>query len=89
MSAPLELVVQATPNPNAIKLTLNRTVAAQGTTYRDASTADAAWAKELLAIEGIVQVFAINNFVSITKQPQADWETIGPSAERILRQAFA
>ena len=32
MGAPLEIAVQATPNPNAAKFTLNRVVAAQGTT---------------------------------------------------------
>ena len=39
MSAPLEISVQGTPNPNAAKFTLNRAVAAQGTTYREADSA--------------------------------------------------
>ena len=42
MSTPLEISVQGTPNPNAAKFTLNREVAAQGTTYRDAASAEAA-----------------------------------------------
>lgn len=88
MSDPLELDAQATPNPNALKFALNRMVAAQGTTYRDASQA-AGWAQELLGIAGVTQVFALNNFVSVTKAPAADWAVIGPQVEAVLRDAFA
>jgi len=80
--------VQATPNPNAAKFTLNRTVAAQGTTYRDAASADAEWVKRLLGIAGVTQVFALQNFISVTKRPEAEWQAVGPQVETILRQAF-
>ena len=81
--------VQATPNPNAAKFTLNRTVAARGTTYRDAATADVAWARRLLGISGITQAFAVNDFIAVTKTPEADWQVIGPQVEAILKEAFA
>ncbi|MBI4003903.1 MAG: NifU N-terminal domain-containing protein [Candidatus Omnitrophica bacterium] len=89
MAEPLEIVAQGTPNPNAAKFTLNRVVAAQGKTYRDPAAADAAWAKQLLTIPGVTQVFAINNFVSVNKRPEADWNVIGPHVERVLRETFA
>ena len=88
MSEPLTIDVQETPNPQAVKLTLNRVIAATGTTYRNAGSADAAWAKELLGIPGVIQVFAVNNFVSVTKVPEAQWESVIPRAERVLRDAF-
>lgn len=88
MPEPLEISVQGTPNPNAAKFTLNRVVAAQGATYRDAASAEAGWAKQLLGLAGVVQIFAINNFVSVTKQPEADWSVLGPQIEQVLRQAF-
>ena len=89
MAAPLEIIVQGTPNPNAAKFTLNRVVATQGTTYRDAVSAGTDWAKRLLGIAGVTQVFAIHNFISVNKAPDADWHTIGPEVERVLKQAFA
>ena len=89
MTEPLEILVQATPNPHAAKFTLNRAVATQGKTYRDAETADTEWAKQLLGIAGVTQVFAVNNFISISKTPEADWNAIGPQAEAVLRRAFA
>ena len=89
MPEPLEISVQGTPNPNAAKFTLNRVVATQGTTYRDAASADAGWAKQLLGIAGVTHVFAIHDFVSVTKRPEADWNALEPQIERVLQQAFA
>ena len=89
MADPLQLEAQATPNPNALKFTLNRVVAAQGTTYREASQAAAGWARELLGIPGVTQVFALQQFISVTKRPEADWNQLGPQVEQILTQAFA
>ena len=89
MSEPLELIVQATPNPNAIKVTLNREVSAQGTTYHDAASAEAEWAKQLLSISGVTQVFSLHNFVSVNKSAGADWQVLESQIEQVLRRAFA
>ena len=89
MASDLEVVVEGTPNPNAVKFTLNRTVSAQGKTYRDAATAEAEWIKELLGIAGVTQVFMVSTFVSLTKSPAGSWEEIVPRTEGILRRAFA
>ncbi len=88
MAEPLEISVQGTPNPNAAKFTLNRVVATQGKTYRDVAGADTEWAKQLLGIAGVTQVFAINNFVSVNKAPEAQWDVLGPQIEAILRRTF-
>lgn len=85
---PLALSIQATPNPNAIKVTLNRIVATQGKTYRDAASAEPSWAKQILRIPGVTQVFAINNFISVNKMSEANWNVLGPQVEQVLRQAF-
>ena len=89
MTEPLAIVSQGTPNPNAVKFILNRVVGSQGKTYRDAATADITWAKALLGISGVTQVFALNNFISVNKTPEADWSLIGPQVEQVLRQAFS
>ena len=85
MGEPLEVMMEGTPNPNAVKFTLNRTISSQGKTYRDAAQADTPWAKQLLGIAGVVQVFAVNNFISITKSPDATWDAIAPRAEEVLK----
>lgn len=89
MADPLELWVEETPNPNARKFTLNRTLAERGLTYRDRTQAPAGWAQELLGVEGVTQVFALHNFVSVTKRSEVQWDGLVPQVEQILRQAFA
>lgn len=84
----LEITVQGTPNPNAAKFTLNRVISAQGKTYREAASADADWVRALLDIPGVTQVFAIHDFISVNKTPDADWTIIGPQIEQVLRVAF-
>ena len=88
MAESLQVSVSPTPNPNALKLTLNRVISATGRTYRAGAAADVAWAQALLSIAGIVAVYGVNNFISINKQPEASWDTIVPQAEAALRQAF-
>ena len=85
----LTIEMQPTPNPNAAKFTLNRQVAARGATYRDPASADASWARQLLGIAGVTQVFALNDFIAITKGSGASWEAIAPQVERVLQSAFA
>ena len=88
MAEPVAITVQATPNPNAAKFTLNRVVATRGMTYRDAVTAQEDWARQLLDIPGVTQVFALNNFVTVNKAPDAEWGVIGPQIEQVLRRTF-
>ena len=89
MSEPLEILVEGTPNPNAAKLTLNRTVAAKGETYRgDPASVNAPLAKALLGIPGVIGVFGINNFISVNKSPDAEWDAIVPQAEVALKKIF-
>ena len=89
MAEPLQMSVSPTPNPNAVKFTLNRIVSAEGRTYRAGASADVAWAKELLSIGGVVAVYGVNNFISINKQPEASWETIVSQAEAAFKRVFA
>ena len=88
MAEPVEVFVDETPNPHALKFTLNRLVTPPGKTYRDAASADAPWAKALLGIPGVIGVFGINNFISVNKAPEADWDIIIPLAESALKTAF-
>lgn len=89
MSEPLNLRVDPTPNPHALKFTLNRLVSAQGKTYRgDPAAADAPWAQALLAIPGVVGVYGVNQFISINKAPEASWEAIVPQARAGLQRVF-
>ena len=90
MPEPVEIIFDETPNPNALKLTLNRTIAAQGKTYRgDPAAADVPWARALLSIPGVIGVYGVNNFISINKSPEANWQEIIAKAELELKRVGA
>ena len=86
---PLEISIQPTPNPNAAKFTLNRAVAAQGATYRQAAASIPEWAARILGIAGVTQVFALNTFITVNKTAEGDWNIIAPQVAQVLEQAFA
>ncbi len=89
MPEPLTIVCTETPNPDALKLTLNRTVAQEGKTYRgDPAAADAPWARALLSIPGVIGVYGVNNFIAVNKSPEADWQEIVAQAEPALKAIY-
>jgi len=83
----VQIFVQPTPNPNALKFTLNRTVSPSAKTYTAASpTADSPLAQALLGIPNVQQVFFLNDFVTVTRTPEGSWDAIVPLAEAALRE---
>lgn len=82
----LQIEVEPTPNPNSMKFTLNKTVAASGEFYTDAAQAEKSpLAKALFALPGVAGVFLLNNFVSVTRQPSADWEPLIEKVKEVLQ----
>ena len=79
---------QPTPNPNALKLLLDREISAQPLSFRSAE--DAAThplAAELMAIKGVTSVLILHDFVTINRSPGARWADITSKAKRILAKA--
>ena len=64
-----------TPNPNAMKFTLDVTLPQRIDTTRDEG-ADLPFAQALLEIRGVVSVFGVNDFVTIIREPAAEWDPI-------------
>jgi Scaffold protein Nfu/NifU N terminal len=77
-----------TPNPNAMKFTLDvalpeRILADRGDDVDDEFT------RALLAIEGVVSVFGVNDFVTITRDADADWDPIIAATQRVVEEQLA
>lgn len=83
----MPVAVSNTPNPNALKFTVGVDVGGP-TTHVAGSPPDDPMAAELLAIEGVVSMFATADFVTLTKTPTASWESIAASAQTILERYF-
>jgi NFU1 iron-sulfur cluster scaffold homolog, mitochondrial len=66
--------MEITPNPNALKYVLNEKILHNGICQYDSEEAAVDdLSKSLFAINGVVSVFYRDNFVTVTKNDDADW----------------
>lgn len=80
--------IAPTPNPNALKFTVGRDVGGPKTFVAGRDVDDPV-AAELLALEGVTSVFMTADFVTLSKLPEAGWDTIADDAKSILERHFA
>lgn len=81
------LEVQATPNPNAVKLVLDRQIVSEPTSFLQAAGAEGhPIASQLFAIVGVSTVFMLRDFVTINKSSAAKWADITPKVKKVLKQ---
>jgi NFU1 iron-sulfur cluster scaffold homolog, mitochondrial len=79
---------QPTPNPNAGKFVVSQQVAPVGTSrsYYDADEArDDPVARAVMRLGGIRSVFMVDDFITVTKTPAAQWEELVPRVEEAIR----
>lgn len=79
------LRVEPTPNPDALKFVLGFSLGNESRTWNGENKGGAAPAiQELFSIPGVVGVFELESFVTITRQGGTDWKEIEPRAKAIL-----
>ena len=76
-----------TPNPNAMKFSVGVPVGGPSTFVAGAATDDPL-AERLLAVDGVTSFFMTADFVTISKTPDASWDTIQTEATAILESHF-
>lgn len=91
MGDQLNLKVLPTPNANALKFVVGRRLSdGRSRTFRSAEEAAGhPLAAGLFAVPGVVQVFVLNDFITITRDPAASWEEIAGRAEAAIRECLA
>jgi hypothetical protein len=64
-----------TPNPNATKFVLDTTLPEM---FNVTAAGDAAspFTTAVMALPGVASVFGVNDFVTVTKAPDASWDAI-------------
>jgi len=81
--------VQGTPNPNAAKFVLGRSMLGdEGRTYFDAAAAKGnPLAERLFGVEGVRALFMVDNFITVTKAEGATWDDlVEPIREAIAEE---
>ncbi|HLS88575.1 MAG TPA: NifU N-terminal domain-containing protein [Sphingobacteriaceae bacterium] len=88
--SPVNVTPQPTPNPNSVKFTLDRpVVVGDSKSYFSPEEADTPLAKMLFEVEGVAGLFFLNNFITVTKSPDADWNTVVPDVEERIKKYFS
>ncbi len=78
--------IETTPSPHCIKLNLNQVISAKALTLTQGETKldTPAFAQQLLAIESVQSVFVFQDFITLTRQGNADWQPILAKAADII-----
>jgi NFU1 iron-sulfur cluster scaffold homolog, mitochondrial len=86
----ISINIQPTPNVNALKFVLNlKLTEGRSRTFRTGDdAAGSPLAGALLAIPGVVQVFFLNDFITVTRDPSAPWEQLADKVEGAIRRHF-
>ena len=78
--------IQPTPNPNATKFVLDRSISDAPTSFRSAEQATGhPVAERLFAIAGVSSLLLLGDFVTVNKDAAASW----PPIKRKVRQVLA
>ena len=87
---PVKISTTPTPNPNAMKFTLDRTLVDKGSKTFDSAAEAAAnpLAAALFGVPGVKSVFLLNSFITVTKDAAADWKSLVPELETAVRTHF-
>jgi len=86
----VDVTPEGTPNPNAIKFSLDRpATAGRSETFRAGSDPAASpLGHRIFQLDGVTNVFLTSNFVSVTKEDGADWDELIPQVVEAIEAHF-
>lgn len=86
-----EVWAEPTPNPDAMKFSASVPIAPRGAlTFDDAAAAAThPVGRAVFAVGGVKSMFAVNDFVTVTRVPDADWAVMAPKIEAAIAGALA
>lgn len=78
--------IEPTPSPNTMKITLNESLPrSEKNNFNQKTKNDApAFIQKLLEIEGVINVYHVENFIALDRNAKYDWKVILPK----VREAF-
>lgn len=89
LTMPVIVYGESTPNPNILKFVLNFKLLPGSVEYMILEEAEnSPLAKRLFSIADVKSVFISSNFISVTKEPQADWYELMPLIRELIITFF-
>jgi hypothetical protein len=81
--------VSPTPNPMAMKFTLSGKVSDKPLSYTNAQAASASpIASKVFALDGVASVFMVQDFVTVNRTAQANWNVLAPLIQKTLDEVL-
>jgi hypothetical protein len=71
-----------TPNPNAMKYDLDVKLPGTLNLANAEAAAGNPFAAAVFEVEGVQSLFGVNNFVTVTSKPGADWDVITAGVQK-------
>ena len=87
-----QLMIQSTPNPNALKFVLNTTIKTDGKfTYKNASECEHnPLAKAIFELKAAIhEVYFFDNYITVTQHVNVDWDDIEESIRKTILKMIA
>jgi len=78
----------STPNPDALKFTLDVRLP-EMMNITSAAEAATPFAVAVFAAPGVANVFGVNDFVTVTREPGADWDPIIEAVQAAAKELLA
>lgn len=83
----MDIKVERTPNPSAMKFTVGVPVGGPAT-YTEAGSADERIAP-ILGLEGVTSVFMTSDFITVSGSDDVDWDVVVPDVITTIESSFA
>jgi len=82
----VKILIQSTPNPNALKFVLNMPVKNEGkVTYKHVDQCkDNPLAAALFTVSNISEVYFFDNYITVTQDGSLDWDAIEDQIKKII-----
>lgn len=82
----VKIMIQSTPNPNALKFVLNMPVKTEGKmTYKNVDQCQHnPLAAALFAVSNVSEVYFFDNYITVTQDGNVDWDAIEDQIKKII-----
>jgi NFU1 iron-sulfur cluster scaffold homolog, mitochondrial len=87
----VQIIVQSTPNPNALKFVLSSPVKTQGkVTYRSATECQHnPLAQSIFSVANVDEVYFFDNYITVTQDGSANWDDMEEQIKGIIGDGFS
>lgn len=79
---------EGTPNPNALKYTTDKLIfeGDSSISVMPGDTSEHAILNDLMSLEGVDNVFGYQNFITVNKQFDAEWDNLSPRVREVFEK---